>query len=102
MGGSNGDGPWRGLVTIVELIDPRPFIFKTLVHGSLIYTVIYMSDGLLTQANPNPHLTPLPPDLRRPDIARHVIRHTLIPRFLSPLAYYDAASMDRQSLPATS
>jgi len=23
--GSNGDGAWRGLVTIVELIDPRPY-----------------------------------------------------------------------------
>ena len=58
VGGSNGDGAWRGQVTIVELIDPRPYIFQTPVHGSLIYTVIYMSDGLLTQANPNSHFTP--------------------------------------------
>jgi len=63
VGGSNGDGAWRGLVTIVELIDPRPYIFQTPVYGSLTYTVIYMSDRLLTPANPNPHLTP-PPDLR--------------------------------------
>jgi len=55
------DGAWRGLVTIVELIHPRPYIFQTLVHGSLIYTVIYMSDRLLTQANPNLHCTPPPP-----------------------------------------
>ena len=63
MGGSNGDGAWRGLVTIVELIDPRPYIFQSAVYGRLIYTVIYMSDRLLTQANRNPRLPP-PPDLR--------------------------------------
>ena len=28
LGGSNGDGAWRGMVTIVELIDPRPYIFS--------------------------------------------------------------------------
>jgi len=28
VGGGNGDGAWRGLVTIVELIDPRPYIFS--------------------------------------------------------------------------
>jgi len=33
------------------------------MYGNLIYTVIYMSDRLLTQANPNPRM-PLPPDLR--------------------------------------
>ena len=27
-GVANGDGAWRGLVTIVELIDPRPSIFS--------------------------------------------------------------------------
>ena len=64
MGGSNGDGAWRGLVTIVELIDPRPYIFQSAVYGRLIYTVIYMSDHLLTQANPDPRLPP-PPELRR-------------------------------------
>jgi hypothetical protein len=25
VGGSNGDGAWRGLVRIVESIDPRPY-----------------------------------------------------------------------------
>jgi hypothetical protein len=25
LGGSNGDDAWRGMVTIVELIDPRPY-----------------------------------------------------------------------------
>ena len=63
VGGSNGDGAWRGLVTIVELIDPRPYIFQSDVYVRLIYTVIYMSDRLLTQANRNPGLPP-PPDLR--------------------------------------
>jgi len=48
VGGSNGDGAWRGLVTIVELLHPRPYIFQTPVHGSLIYTVIYVSNRLLT------------------------------------------------------
>jgi len=62
--GVNGDGAWRGLVTIVESIDPRPYIFQVTVYGNLIYTVIYMSDRLLTQANPNPRLPPTP-DLRR-------------------------------------
>jgi len=56
VGGSNGDGAWRGLVTIVEFIDPRPYIFLSAVYGRLIYTVIYMSDRLLTQANPDPRL----------------------------------------------
>jgi len=69
VGGSNGDGAWCGLVTIVELIDPRPYIFQVTVYGNLIYTVIYMSDRLLTQANPNPRLLP-PPDLRREHSAR--------------------------------
>jgi len=58
VGGSNGDGSWRGLVTIVELVDPRPHIFQVTVY------VIYISDRLLTQANPNPRLPP-PPDQRR-------------------------------------
>jgi hypothetical protein len=47
----------------VESIDPRPYIFLSAVYGRLIYTVIYMSDRLLTQANPNSRLT-RPPDLR--------------------------------------
>jgi len=52
VGRSNGDGAWRGLVTIVEVIDPRPYIFQVAVYGNLIYeyTVIYMSDRLLTPA----------------------------------------------------
>ena len=45
-GGANGDGAWRGLVTIVELIDPRPYIFQPAVYGRLIYAVIHMSDRL--------------------------------------------------------
>ena len=40
VGGSNGDGAWRGQVTIVELIDPRPYIVQSPVYGRLIYTVI--------------------------------------------------------------
>jgi len=63
VGGSNGDGAWRGLVSIVELIDRRPYMFQVTVCGNLIYTVIYMSDRLLTQANPNSRLPP-PPDMR--------------------------------------
>jgi hypothetical protein len=60
VGGSNGDGAWRGLVTIVDLIDPRPYIFQPAVYGRLIYTVIYISHRLLTKANPNPRLPPQP------------------------------------------
>ena len=65
VGGANGDGVWRSLVTIVESIDPRQNIFQPAVYGRLICTVIYMSDRdrLLTKENANPHLTP-PPDLR--------------------------------------
>jgi len=50
VGGSNGDGAWRGMVTIFELIDPRPYKNQSSVYGRLrlIYTVTYMSDRLLT------------------------------------------------------
>jgi len=58
VGGSFGDGAKRGLVTIVELIVPRPYILQPAVDGRLIYTVICMSDRLLTQANPNLRLPP--------------------------------------------
>ena len=44
VAGANGDGARRGLITIVELIDPHPYIFQPPVYGRLIYTVIYMSD----------------------------------------------------------
>ena len=66
VGGSNGDGARRGMVTIIQLTDPRPYIFQLTVYGNLIYlihTVTYMSDRLSTQANPNPRL-PSPPNLR--------------------------------------
>jgi hypothetical protein len=62
--GANGDGAERSMVTIVELVNLRPYLFETSVYGSLIYTVIYISDRLLTQGNPNLHLPP-PPELRR-------------------------------------
>jgi len=64
LGGSKRDGARRGLVTIVQLIDPYSCIFQSAVYGRLIYTLIYLSDRLLNQANPNPRLPP-PPDLRR-------------------------------------
>jgi hypothetical protein len=57
-GGSNGDDAWRGLVKNVQLIDPRPYIFQSPVLGRLIYTVIFMSDRLLTQAH---HISICPP-----------------------------------------
>ena len=63
MEGANGDGARRGLVTIVESIDPRPYMFQSAVYGRLIYTVIYMSDRLSTQAKSDLHLPP-PPELR--------------------------------------
>jgi len=64
MGGSNGDGEWRAMVTIFELIDPRPYKKQSPVYGRLIYTVKIMSNLLSTGTNPNPRLT-TPPDLRR-------------------------------------
>jgi len=61
VGGSNGDGAvWSRLLS---LIDPRSYSFQSPVYGRLIYTVIYMSDRLLTQANRSSHLSPQP-DLR--------------------------------------
>jgi hypothetical protein len=32
VGGSNGDGTWRGLITIIELVDPRPYMFLSAVY----------------------------------------------------------------------
>ena len=64
VGGSNGDGAWRRMVTNFEFIDPRPYKIQSPVYGRLIYTVIYMSDRLLTQANPDLHLSP-PSELSR-------------------------------------
>jgi hypothetical protein len=63
VGGSNGDGARRGLVTIVELIDPRPYIFSVCRVRQTDLHCIYMSDRLLTEANPDPRLPP-PPELR--------------------------------------
>jgi len=63
VGGANGDGAWRGLITIVELIDPRPYNFQPAVYGRLIYSVIYVMDRLLSEANPDLRLPP-PPELR--------------------------------------
>ena len=33
VGGTSGDGAWRGLVAIVELIDPRPYMFQSAVYA---------------------------------------------------------------------
>ena len=85
VGGANGDGAWRGLVTIVELITPRPYIFQPAGSPRLIDTVIFMSDRLLSQANPDLHLPPhnrtakLVPCLSQPDhgvITYNVPGHT--------------------------
>jgi hypothetical protein len=57
-------GAMRGMVTICELINFRPYKNQSPVYGRLVYTVIYMSDLLLTRANPYPHLRP-PPSLCR-------------------------------------
>jgi hypothetical protein len=47
VGGSNGDGAWRGTATIVESIGPAPYITQGTVHGNLMCTVMCMSDHLL-------------------------------------------------------
>ena len=64
-GVANCDGAWRRLVKIFELGDPRPYNFQPSLYGKLIYTVIYLTDRLLTQENPNSRF-PSPADLRRP------------------------------------
>jgi len=51
-------------VEFTQSRDPCPYTFQVTMYGNLIHTVIYMSDRLLTEANPNPRL-PHPPDLRR-------------------------------------
>jgi len=58
--GSNCDGAWRGMVTILEFIDPRSYISQVTVYNNLIYTVLYVSESILTQANSNPGLLPVP------------------------------------------
>ena len=62
-GGGKWNGAWRGLVIVLELIGLRPYIYQPPVYERLICTVMYMSDRLLTQTNPNSHL-PFPPELR--------------------------------------
>ena len=47
-GGSNGNGAGCGMVTIVEIIDHRPYIVQPPVYGRLIYTIISVSDRLFT------------------------------------------------------
>ena len=95
MGVANGDGAWRGLVTIVELIDPRSYIFQSAMYGRLIYTVIYMSDRLLTQANPDPRLPP-PPELRR---CQYVIGCQSTQETMAQSALDDVANNLRQAPP---
>ena len=51
------------MVMLFESIDPRPYKSLSPVYGRLINTVICMSDRLLSQSDPNPHLT-RPPDPR--------------------------------------
>ena len=70
--GSNGDGTWRGLVKIFDLIDPRPYNVQPPVYRTLIYTVNYVSDRLSAEANPIPRLPPVA-DLRRVVPARRRI-----------------------------
>jgi hypothetical protein len=55
--GGGGQG-WRvaRLVTIVELIDPRPYMFSICRVRRMIY--MYMSDRPINSSNPNPHLPP--------------------------------------------
>jgi len=68
------------------------------VYGRLIYTVIYMSDRLLTQENQNPHLTP-PTDLRSNDpnvwtITKAAARgHTAVVRWAREHGAPEAVSM---------
>jgi hypothetical protein len=44
-GGETVVGAWRGLVRIVESIDPRPYTVQPAVYGRLMITVICMSDA---------------------------------------------------------
>ena len=57
--GGGGKWRWRKARSGRPLIDPSRYTVQPAVYGKLIYTVIYMSDRPLTQANPDIHL-PLP------------------------------------------
>ena len=53
-GGVKRDGAWRGMVTIFELIDPRPYKNLSLVYTRLIYSVIYMSESISSRKYRSP------------------------------------------------
>jgi len=73
VGRSIGDGAWRGLVTIVESIDPRPCNFTTPLHVSLIYTVIYERPSINSSKSASPFPPPFPIGV---DVCTHGIRRS--------------------------
>jgi len=92
VGGANGDGARRGLVTIVvssSRLTLAHTFFQPPVYGMLIYTVIYMSDRLFSQAISNPRLPP-PADLRR----RHDKLFTLFAFYVNWSRYTEADTKD--------
>ena len=54
VGGTNGDGAWRGLVTIVESIYSGPYIFQPAVYGRLIYIEMYERPSITSRKFQSP------------------------------------------------
>lgn len=66
--GSNGNGAKRGMVTVFQSIDPRPYKHWPAVHSRLNCTVLCMNDRLSLIEIQIP-IRPSPPDPRRVDVA---------------------------------
>jgi hypothetical protein len=64
VGGSNGDGAWRGLVTIAELIDPRPYKIDLPISEVDLHCNLYERPCINSSRSKSPYLTPQP-ELRR-------------------------------------
>jgi len=59
LGGSNGDSAWCVMVTIVELIDPRPYIFSLPISEALATVNLYERPSINSKNNQIPVCPPL-------------------------------------------
>ena len=55
VGGSNGDGAWHNLVTIIELIDPRPYIISLPISEADLHCNLHERPSInSSKSNSNP------------------------------------------------